>query len=1033
MRTKKNQIKRMPNQRSKSGSLAMITSIVGLLIIQSQAQTTIPSGNSLASSAADTSKPGFLWRVHQVATGQPTTLDRTEAQLAGLLGDNIADPNAPGAATGVAAPPNPSTAPIEFILSGVVNLNQVPGDAGNFPTDEQMPGIPGTTASTDNIAAEVLTWLDLPVGEIVMGVNSDDGFRVTIGGANPTDKFGVNVGEFNAGRAAGDTIFRFTITKAGLYAARLIYNEGGSDASVEWFTQKTNGTKVLVNDVANGGIPAYRAIVGSAAAATLTQIRPGINQVGAFPNASLDLVLTEGATSIDPATINVTIDGNPVSAIKTKNGKAISVKYTPTVLYAPSTIHQVVFNYTEGTAAKSLTWKFTVSNYGTLTPAMKVTADTTKAGFNWNIFANPGNTTTSNQRAEDALAGLLKETDGSPTPNLADPTTQGVASGPATPANPANAPLHFEIPGVINLTQNSTDELDNKNGNFVPDLQMPGVPPSDVDGIAAEVVTYLELPAGVVTMGVNSDDGFRTTAGIPQDVFGSLVLGEFDAGRGAADTIFAVVVQEAGVYAFRTLWEEGTGGANIEWFTVKSDGTKVLVNDTANGGVKAYRAKIGGTVPFIKSVSPTIVPRQVNQPGSTVSLVLADGSTAVDDNSISLKLDGQPVTITKDRQGSTVTVTYTPSTLQIPDQEHTAEITFKDSTGNYTRTQQWKFRNLKNIVLPAPVLTENFDSYAEGSVPTGWNAINFTDDIIDDSTGLPYGEDLDILNSATYKGWIVVSRTRLEGLKSRIFNVAPGQTVNGVEVTSLSDGNLLYAESDVRDDNQVQFITSAPFNLSTVTNVVMSMSSLYEQNQDSIGAVEYSVDGGTSWLPVVYFLDIADSGGDIKLNPDGTVDAVTTLTGPNADTAAWVDNGVPKGDKYGDGILAPITQALAAYIAPRINDNSTIDKRVEVFSLPQAGKKSDVRLRFSQLGTGSWYFGVDNIAFYEGPAPVSSGQQSSLAVSKATGGQITISWTGTGTLESSDNVNSGWATAASQTNPQTITPVGAARFFRIRQ
>ena len=114
----------------------MITSIVGLLIIQSQAQTTIPSGNSLASSAADTSKPGFLWRVHQVATTQPTTLDRTEAQLAGLLGDNIADPDAPGAATGVAAPPNPATAPIEFILSGVVNLNQVPGDAGNFPTDE---------------------------------------------------------------------------------------------------------------------------------------------------------------------------------------------------------------------------------------------------------------------------------------------------------------------------------------------------------------------------------------------------------------------------------------------------------------------------------------------------------------------------------------------------------------------------------------------------------------------------------------------------------------------------------------------------------------------------------------------------------------------------------------------------------------------------------------------------------------------------------------------------------------------------------
>jgi len=1022
----------MPNLKYKYCCAALASLIVA--VIQSQAQTTIPSVNSLPSTAADASKPGFLWRVHQVTTSQPTTLDRTEAQLAGLLGDNVADPNAQGAASDVAAPPNPSTAPIEFILPDVLNLNQQEGDAGNFPTDGQMPGIPGTTQSTDNIAAEVLTWLDLPAGEIVMGVNSDDGFRVTIGGANPSDKFGVNVGEFNAGRGAADSIFRFTITQAGLYAARLIYNEGGSDASVEWFTVKSDQTKVLVNDRANGGIPAYRAITGSAAAAVLTQILPAINQTGVFPNAPLDVVLTEGGTVIDPATINVTIDGSPVAATKTKTGKAISVKFSPTTLYLPATTHQIVFNYTEGGTAKSLTWKFSVANYGTLTPAVKVTANTSKTGFNWNIFVNGGNTTTSNQRAEDALAGLLKEQDGSPSPNLADPTAQGVASAPAAAPNPANAPIHFEIPGVINLTQNSLDDLDNKNGNFTPDLQMPGVQPSDTDGIAAEIVTYLELPAGVTVMGVNSDDGFRTTSGNPQDVFGSVLLGEFDGGRGAADTIFSFVVQEAGVYAFRTLWEEGTGGANIEWFTLKSDGTKVLVNDTANGGVKAYLAKVGGVDPYIKSVSPTIVPRQVNQPGTNVTVILADGTFPVDDNSIALKLDGQPVTISKSRQGNSVTVTYTPSTLQIPDEEHTAEITFKDSTGALTRTQQWKFRNLKNIVLPAPVLTENFDSYDEGTVPTGWNAINFTDDIIDQSTGLPYGEDLNNLSSATYKGWIVVSRTRLEGLKSRIFNVAPGQTVNGVEVTSLSDGNLLYAESDVRDDDQVQFITSAPFNLSTVTNVVMSMSSLYEQNQDSIGAVEYSVDGGTSWLPVVYFLDIADSGGDIKLNPDGTVDAVATLTGPNADTASWVDNGVQKGDKYGDGILAPITQALGAYIAPRINDNPTIDKRVEVFRLPQAGKKSDVRLRFSQLGTGSWYFGVDNISFYEGPAPAGgTGQQGTLTVAKAAGGQVTISWTGSGTLESSDKVNTGWAAAASQTNPQTMTATGTSKFFRVHQ
>ena len=580
---------------------------------------------------------------------------------------------------------------------------------------------------------------------------------------------------------------------------------------------------------------------------------------------------------------------------------------------------------------------------------------------------------------------------------------------------------------MINLTQNAADETDNKNGNFVPDQQMPGIPAFDgTDGIAAEILTYIELPAGVTVMGVNSDDGFRTTSGNPLDVFQAVRLGEFDAGRGAADTLFAFIVQEAGVYPFRTIWEEGGGGANIEWFTVKADGSKVLVNDTANGGLKVYRAVVGGTQPYVKNVTPTIINRLENQPSANLVVILADGTNPLDDSSIALKIDGKDVTTTKVRAGNTVTVTYTPTTLQIPGDEHSGELSFKSSANGATvNTRTWKFRNLKNIILPTAKVTENFDSYEEGTVPTGWVATNFTD------TGTE-GEDLDNLNSDSYKGWIVVSRARLEGLKGRAFNVAPGQFVNGVEVTSLAEGNLLYAESDVRGGNQVQFIISKPFNLSAITNVVMSLSSLYEQNQDSLGAIEYTVDGGTNWLPVVYFLDIADSGGDIRLNLDGTVDAVATFTAVNADTAAWTDNGVAKGDNYGDGILAPITAALGVYIAPRINDNSTIDKRVEVFSLPAAGRKTDVRLRFAQLGTGKLYLGVDNIAFYEGPVPTSVPVQSNLTIAQAASGQITISWTGTGTLETAATVTGPWTAAASQANPQTV-PATGTRFYRVRQ
>ncbi|MHC1765301.1 MAG: LamG-like jellyroll fold domain-containing protein [Verrucomicrobiia bacterium] len=49
------------------------------------------------------------------------------------------------------------------------------------------------------------------------------------------------------------------------------------------------------------------------------------------------------------------------------------------------------------------------------------------------------------------------------------------------------------------------------------------------------------------------------------------------------------------------------------------------------------------------------------------------------------------------------------------------------------------------------------------------------------------------------------------------------------------------------------------------------------------------------------------------------------------------------------------------------------------------------------------------------------------------GGQVTIAWEGTGTLEEATAVTGPWTTAASQTNPQTIAATGAGKFYRVRQ
>jgi hypothetical protein len=55
---------------------------------------------------------------------------------------------------------------------------------------------------------------------------------------------------------------------------------------------------------------------------------------------------------------------------------------------------------------------------------------------------------------------------------------------------------------------------------------------------------------------------------------------------------FQFVVRVAGVYPLRTLWQESVDAAHVEWFTVKADGTRVLLNDTANGGLRAYRVGV---------------------------------------------------------------------------------------------------------------------------------------------------------------------------------------------------------------------------------------------------------------------------------------------------------------------------------------------------------------------------------------------------------------------------------------------------------
>ena len=65
-------------------------------------------------------------------------------------------------------------------------------------------------------------------------------------------------------------------------------------------------------------------------------------------------------------------------------------------------------------------------------------------------------------------------------------------------------------------------------------------------------------------------------------------LGQADVGRGATDTLYYMQVPAPGLYALRTMWFQGGGGGNCEWFSIK-DGVRTLLNDLSNAAaLKCY-------------------------------------------------------------------------------------------------------------------------------------------------------------------------------------------------------------------------------------------------------------------------------------------------------------------------------------------------------------------------------------------------------------------------------------------------------------
>jgi len=185
---------------------------------------------------------GFDLHLVQVTTNIDNLLSIAELLLAGGGGPNVA------------------LAPYFYETSNI-NYSVEVSSYGSIPNDRPFPGIPGLSNSTDNIVMEALTYVELAQGYHCMIVNSDDGFRLTPATCVGDPNNALVLGSFDGGRGATDSPFLFYVPAAGLYPMRLIWEQGGGGANVEWVDIQpanvlvTGSARVAVNG--NNNIKAF--------------------------------------------------------------------------------------------------------------------------------------------------------------------------------------------------------------------------------------------------------------------------------------------------------------------------------------------------------------------------------------------------------------------------------------------------------------------------------------------------------------------------------------------------------------------------------------------------------------------------------------------------------------------------------------------------------------------------------------------------------------------------------------------------------
>ncbi len=246
--------------------------------------------------------------------------------------------------------------------------------------------------------------------------------------------------------------------------------------------------------------------------------------------------------------------------------------------------------------------------------------------------------------------------------------------------------------------------------------------PTLADNCALELCTYMYFPtSGVYQIYVESDDYFNImTAANPRDRVGVPAMGlaawQLPTDPSAGYHI-AWAVDQPGVYPMRMVFENGNGGAGLEWFAgyPQADGTTnfILFNDTGAlnplgqpSPIRCYRATASSIqAPYIKKANPVRDGRNVlfYQP-IVVDLTDGTGSMTVKSGSINLLVDNVAQTnLTLTKSGDTTHIVTQMGTNTWNTGAHTILLTYQDNAANnYTST--WPFTVISAVSRTSPIV-----------------------------------------------------------------------------------------------------------------------------------------------------------------------------------------------------------------------------------------------------------------------------------------------------------------------------------------